>query len=746
MSTLPNTQPMLGTQTLEYNTPLGGGAQVAMEGFNLRDVIRVLKQRKLTIIVTAFIVLVLCLAGTFATLIWFPGWQSVALFELDPPQEGVWVDKSSNVQPKTMDQMLQTEARKLEELQLLLDVVKEPEIKRTRYYKWYNSDAMEAATGLQDDLGVAQVRDTRLIRLSLTTRDKTESRDIVNAVVRHYVNKFIEAEKNAAKAEAESIRNTIDKMRTELDRKRSAAAAFRESTNAPALETERRSAEMGLSSLRAEVNDIETQVAALQAQLDSVAGHDPDTIPLTAEQLLLVESDPQLRYYVAQVENLDVEIGVLLQHYGENHRVVKEAKQRREGLYEKEVAKREELIGKVRQRQMEVLRQQLAQARNVLSRRQDQLEAAEAKERDLDRSINQYQQMNDEIDMLKEQISELEKRLTEAEHRVARTNEPRLRLVQAPLEAVEPVRPNLKTWIPASIVFAIACGIAVAFLRELTDQLIRTPIDVVRHAHISVLGTIPLLDDEEADVEEIEETVMRAPQSLVAEAFRRTRTNLQFSGPVESRRVLLITSPSAGDGKTAVAINLAATMVHGGQRVLLIDCNFRRPDLKRNFGLSGEAGLSNVLLGDGTLADHVSKTALPNLDVLTSGPMPPTPAELLGSEAMRKLLDEAKAAYDRVILDGPPALLISDASVLAMLVDGVIIVARADENSKGVLKRTREGLEKINARIVGAILNGVRARPGGYFREQYREFYDYVSEDVAPPELPEPGDEDDDKN
>lgn len=743
MSTVSTTQSMLGPPGLEYGSPLGGGGvQGAGEGFNLRDVIRVLKQRKISIVVVTTVMFGLSVAGTFVVQRWFPGWESLALFELNPPKEGVWDLTEGRILPQIMEQMIQTEARKLEELQLLIDVVKEPEIKGTRYYEWYEQDVMMAATGLQDDLKVAPIPDTRIIRLSLTSRDRTESRDIVRAVVDKYRKRFDQLEYTTANTELTNIKDGLDKMRHKLEQRRAEASAYRERTNSPALEMERRVSDNSMTILRAEVNALEAQTTSLQTQMDSIAGYDPDAIPLTAEQLLLVDSDPQLRYYVAQVESLDIELAVMLERLGENHRDVNLNRKRREGLYEKEVAKREELIGKVRQRQIESLRQELARAQNVLNRRQDQLEEAQVKERDLDRNLVKYSEMNDEIDLLKEQIGELERRRSEAEHKVARTDEPRLILVQQPMKAVYPSRPYLPTWIGAGFIFACACGVAFAFLRELTDQVVRTPIDVVRYGHFSVLGSIPLLDDEEADVDEIENAVRQAPHSLVAEAFRRTRTNLQFSGPAESQRALLITSPGPGDGKTAVTVNLAATLAHGGQRVLVIDCNFRRPDLGQRFSLpAGGSGLSNVLIGDGSLADHVAKTDLPNLDVLVSGPMPPTPAELLGSENMRKLLAEAMKAYDHVLLDGPPALLVSDASVLAILVDGVIVVTRADDTSKGVLKRTREGLEKTNARLVGAILNGVKARPGGYFREQYREFYDYSNDAAAPPELPEPADD-----
>jgi capsular exopolysaccharide synthesis family protein len=286
------------------------------------------------------------------------------------------------------------------------------------------------------------------------------------------------------------------------------------------------------------------------------------------------------------------------------------------------------------------------------------------------------------------------------------------------------------------MVLALLAALGLAFVREFTDQALRTPLDIARYGHISVLGCVPLLDDEEADIEDVALATRRAPQSLVAEAFRQIRAHLMFSGPLESQRTLLVTSPRPEDGKTAVAINLAVAFAQGNQRVLLVDCNFRRPDIRTAFKNAHSDGLSNVLADRGPFAEVVCHTEVPNLDVLTSGPMPPNPAELLGSALMRELIASARKSYDRIILDGPPCLLISDALVLAMQADAVVLVARAGSSSKGALRRAREQLGKINARVIGAVLNGVQARPGGYFRQQYREFYDYTSEEVVPRELP----------
>ena len=312
----------------------------------------------------------------------------------------------------------------------------------------------------------------------------------------------------------------------------------------------------------------------------------------------------------------------------------------------------------------------------------------------------------------------------------------RLRVVQFPSDPLTYSRPNLPIYLGGGFLLSVLVSFGLAFLREFTDNAIRTPLDVARHGRLSVLGVVPILDDEEADVDDIEAAARLAPQSLVAESFRQICTNLLFSGPSDSQRSILVTSPSGEDGKTAISVNLAVSLARGNQRVLLIDCNFRRPSVGNVFSNTRKEGLSNILVGQSTLDDLITKTDLPNLDVLSTGPMPPTPAELLGTRYMNELIAEAVKKYDRVILDGPPVLLVSDALILATQVDGVIMVTRAVNNSKGALKRAREKLLKVNARILGGVLNGAIARPGGYFKRQYREYYDYIGDDTIPRELP----------
>jgi len=741
MSTATTPQQITGPQGLAPAAPIGFGTAAAdSEGVTFADVMRIVKQRKLMILITSIILYILVVGATFATLRFAPLYTSDAIFEVLPPKTGAFVTTDvSGVDTRTMEQMIETEARKLKSLELLRDVAAKPQIKATSYYAWYESKAMQTAYGLQGDLKVSAIPETRLIRVSLATRNRTESQTIVKTIVDLYDLRSAGEVREARKQQVENLHKTLDQLTNELSDKRIELEQTRESGAIPAMQSQRMTSRDYLSKLKADLSDLDARGAALQSQLDSLQGYDPALLPLTADQQLIVEADPQLRLWRSQAETLEIDIQAAMLRLGPNHRDVKQMRKRREGYLEKETARREELISQVRARQYESLKQDLAQTQNVQARVHDQFITAEAEERDLDKNIQTFNELDHDRERLEKRISEVELKLTEAEHAERDQSRVLLQIVQRPQLAVKPSRPNFIAYLGGGFLLALAGGFGLAFLREFTDKALRTPIDVARFGHVSVLGSIPMLDDEEAEeVEAIEDAVRKAPHSLVAEAFRKVRTNLQFSGPEENQRILLFTSPSPGDGKSTVAINLAYTMAHSDQKVLLIDCNFRRPAARSRFVDTRPDGLSNILIGKGSLEEFVSHSELPNLDVLTCGPMPPTPAELLGSAQMRELLEHAARQYDRILLDGPPVLLISDAIVLAGLVNGVVLVARADDNTKGELKRAREQLDGINTRLIGAVFNGVKARPGGYFRSTYREFYDYISDETVPPELPGP--------
>lgn len=195
------------------------------------------------------------------------------------------------------------------------------------------------------------------------------------------------------------------------------------------------------------------------------------------------------------------------------------------------------------------------------------------------------------------------------------------------------------------------------------------------------------------------------PRSPIAEQYRTIRTNIEFSSVDEEVRSIIVTSSSPEEGKSMTAANLAIVYAQQGKRVLLIDADLRKPTVHYTFRLDNLRGLSNLLVSQSQLEGAISDTQQENLHVISSGPIPPNPSELLGSNKMKSLINEAKKVYDIIILDTPPVLAVTDAQVLANIVDGSILVVRSDQTEYELATKATETLKTAQAKILGAVLN-----------------------------------------
>lgn len=202
-------------------------------------------------------------------------------------------------------------------------------------------------------------------------------------------------------------------------------------------------------------------------------------------------------------------------------------------------------------------------------------------------------------------------------------------------------------------------------------------------------------------------TLIKNPKSQTAEAYRTLRTNIQFSSLDQCIKTIVITSSQSGEGKSTVAANLAIAMSQSGMNVLIIDCDLRKPTLHRKFGLVNQIGLTSILLEKKKLQDCIKTINLPNLFIITSGPVPPNPAELLGTRSMKSLLAQLKDTFDVVLIDAPPVLAVTDAQVLGALCDRVMLVASYGEADKKDIIRAKELFDKVGAKIIGVVINKV---------------------------------------
>lgn len=195
------------------------------------------------------------------------------------------------------------------------------------------------------------------------------------------------------------------------------------------------------------------------------------------------------------------------------------------------------------------------------------------------------------------------------------------------------------------------------------------------------------------------------PRSPITEQYRTLRTNLQFSAVDEPLDSILVTSTNPSEGKSLTVANLAIVYAQTGKKVLLIDSDMRKPTVHYTFRLNNIQGMSNVLIGDSVLEEAVSSTSVDNLDVMTSGPIPPNPAELLASKRMETLLAEAKGTYDVVIIDTPPMLAVTDAQILSQIVDGSLLVVRSKQTEYEGAAKAVEMLKQGSGRVLGTVLN-----------------------------------------
>ena len=221
------------------------------------------------------------------------------------------------------------------------------------------------------------------------------------------------------------------------------------------------------------------------------------------------------------------------------------------------------------------------------------------------------------------------------------------------------------------------------------------------------------------------------PRSPAAEAFRTLRTSLHYMVDKDSCKVVLVTSVNPGDGKTIVTTNLAASLAQAGEKALVIDADIRKPRCHRAFSLRNRVGLTNVLVDSLDLSSAVQESPVQGLSVLTSGPIPPNPAELLESRAMADVLSQARDRFDHVLVDCPPAGPLADATILASKVDGIILVVTAGETRVDHAREVKESLERAKGKILGVVLNKVRYSLRDY---RYRYYYEEGSSGQPPAE------------
>ena len=683
-------------------------------------------------------------AGWYLLQKYIPRYTSTTYIKVLPPVE---TDPMDIVAPQVQKDILygyrQSIANLIKQQSSLEKIVANDKVKETMWFERRGRSVRKAVKYLNRYFTAYAHRDAEFVEVSMTCRDAGEAAEIVNKMVELFIARQGSVERGRVSDELVKLEERQARVKAELDAADKGLDDVRQRWGITDLAMSagrnfQHTITLKLNDLELEKNKLELGIRQLSADIGNL--QDLATGPITEQVQYAIERDAVMVTLAQQLVFQEAQLSAKLTKFGENHRDVLQMREQIEEIKKRRELRKEE-IGKMTSRaNLENARDTLHVLQERFELLEKQRQEAEAKKKELDLARVQYEQrlkIRDErivmLDLIKEQVEKL-KMLHDS------PDTPKVqRIGDAPIPLEMAFSRQWYLWFPGGTMLGFMLGVGLAFLVELANDLVRTPSDVAKHLHIPLLGVIPDAS-EDSQVRRIElcHAVRLAPYSVISESYRRCRTNLKLSGSAESLKSLLLSSGMAGDGTTSVAVNLAATFVAADKKVLLIDANFRQPNLERLFPkihtdeledkLEAEGfdfGLSSVLMKQCGIQEAIRPGGIEGLDIIDCGPLPANPAELLGSPRMEELLGRQRNNYDHIIIDGPPVLLVSDAKVLARLVDTTVLIFNAAATSRGAAQRTIREFKEVNAKIIGCVLFAARSMKGGYFNEQFKSYRKY---------------------
>lgn len=739
MTTLPQTTPMrlprpggAGQIAIPSAGPVGplahahathGGGVIQMTG---ADVWRVLRTNWWLI---GGMVVVAGILGVFVNNYLasnHPRYTASALVTLQLPEE-TFGQRAEEAQanPASIELEQKTHAGGLTQAGLMLDVLtNSTKLRQTNYYKQF-AGPEEAKEHLLNNFSAQAIPKTRLIAIEMTYRDPKDARLVVEEVVEQYIRlqqtRASEAWSGKAKALQEQLRKDTREYKNVTQQLTNTSTELG-TENLPHLYGQLELKRYELNRLTDAHQQAERDFAQAENAYKSLAAliNAGDTPGDVEAQIL---NNPNFAEYSRIIDGIDVAIAQL---GGGNNTPRAQNLLRQRQVYEQKrdgvrVELREALVGAARI-DIETRRDAARAARDAAAAK---IKSATSQLASLQGAAAAYRQAEDEQRTLKDKIDKVEDELAKIDRKLPSGWSP-VKWFARPPTPETPTFPNLPATVAAAVMLGLALSVGIAFLREVTDTSIRSPRDIARVGQLNLLGMVPhQSDDPQSAGARLPLVIFDAPHSMAAEEFRKLRTRLQHTAALDSTRSILVTSSDPGDGKTTVACNLAAGLALNGRRILLVDANFRRPEIHNTFEIPNDQGFSDALNSLAYFDTAVRDTPVANLFVMPCGPKPVNATELLESQLLIDFIERALEDYDHVIFDSGPLLIVSETMALAPRVDGVVSVVRARANSRGVLQRMRDVLRHVKAEHLGVVLNAVRSQGGGYYGRNIKTYYAY---------------------
>ena len=584
-----------------------------------------------------------------------------------------------------------------------------------------------AVAAFKATLKVERPKDTRMALVSFESTDPREAATVVNALVKNYIEHNFKSKYDATRQATGWMEQRLDELKLKVEKSEEAMVAYERKNNIANIGEKQTAEEARFEDMSKELSTAQSDRISKESLYKMVVSNEA--------QVGFIQTNSLLPGLEAKEVELKEQYSEALARYGPTYPTALSLQDQIKDLQALVVRERKRVVDNLHNDYLAAVQREkyLANAVGQQKVQVDRVNQLLIQHNLLKREFESNQQLYDNL------LQHLKDANVSAGLRA--TN---IRIIDEATVPSFPVRPNR----PRNIEFALAAGlilgIALAFTREALDNSIKNAQEIEKLTTLPTLSIVPLNhspvlhrsglfhakrvngangDDGYA----VELAVLKKPGAAISEAFRTLRTSVLLSTAERPPQVLLVTSAQPSEGKTATTLNLAVTLAQKGSRVLLIDSDLRRPGLAKALKLRNQNGLAEILTGacefDESLLQKVE--GLDSLSLLPAGPYPPNPAELLCSMKMENLIKTLRDRFDHLVLDSPPVLPITDATILSNLVDGVIMVVECEATTRAALSRACRVIEHAGGKILGTVLNKVDVRRDGYYG--YRYYHGYYS-------------------
>src|SRR5580698_10206557 len=589
-------------------------------------------------------------------------------------------------------------------------------------------------------LTIKRIPSSRLIDVQFEAQSPQLAAQVVNAHLHNYIEQNFRSKYDATMQASNWLSAELEELRIKVEKSEDARIAYERENQIWQIDEKQDITTQKLADLSKAVTEAQTDQAQKEALYRMALAGNVDALASSSSH-----SNDLVGGLLKRKAELDEQYAEALDQYGPNFpKVLRIAAQQKQNTQNLENARTSMISG---------LKEDFDTASSHVEILQEALDKQKAEANDLAEKLVQYHILQHDAESNKTLYDGLQQKLKEATITVGLHSD-NIRVVDPALTPSSPSRPQKARNILLAFLVGLVGGIGLALFREYLDNTVKSPDDVESLTGLPSLAVVPALPGSHTSRNRFSRLAREAapqsasgprvellsyiqPKSQISEAFRALRTSLLLSQADHPPQVILVTSALPREGKTTAAVNLAVTLAQLGDRTLLIDSDMRKPGVRRALNLTTgkESGLSSYLAGVSTLDEVcVPHPTIENLVALTTGPVPPSPADLLSSHRMREAITELRHKFKFVVIDSPPVMAATDAVILSALTDGVLLVVRSGETPKEAFTRTRDLLAAVKCRLLGVVLNAVdSSAPDYYYSYRYYPYaYGYgYGEDVG---------------